>query len=100
MTEFGSSASAPEERRDRRRLNTLLSAYYRIEGAEKEDTVTACVDNLDRQGFDAKRYFDNMIASGQLPDLVRRSNDLDTEIKDLDSDMQTLVYENYSKFSS
>merc|ERR1719331_3352515 len=39
-----------------------------------------------------------MVSAGKLPDLVKRSNDLDVEIKELDADMQTLVYENYSKF--
>jgi len=39
-----------------------------------------------------------MVASGQLPELVKRANELDAEIKDLDGDMQMLVYENYSKF--
>ena len=27
-------------------------------------------------------YFDSMVASGQLPELVKRANDLDAEIKD------------------
>ena len=35
-----------------------------------------------------------------LPELVQRSNELSTEIKELDSDMQMLVYENYNKFIS
>ena len=35
---------------------------------------------------------------GQLPDLMRRSETLDSEIKSLDTDMQALVYRNYSKF--
>lgn len=93
------SAAAPEERRNRKRVGALLNAYYRIEGAEKKEAAPSGGDtNLDYQGFDAKRFFDSMVASGQLTDLVKRSSDLDTEIKDLDSEMQTLVYKNYSKF--
>ena len=38
-------------------------------------------------------YFDGMVSSGQLPELVKRANELDSEIKDLDGDMQMLVYE-------
>mmetsp|Transcript_148711 Transcript_148711/g.262599 ORF Transcript_148711/g.262599 Transcript_148711/m.262599 type:complete len:829 (+) Transcript_148711:115-2601(+) len=93
------ASPAPEERRKGRRVGALLNAYYRIEGAEKKEPVPNGGDaNLDYQGFDAKRFFDNMVASGQLTDLVKRSSDLDSEIKDLDSSMQTLVYQNYSKF--
>lgn len=77
----------------------MLNAYYRIEGAEKkEPQTTGRDDDLDQQGFDAKRYFDAMVASGQLPDLVKRHSELETAVKSLDADMQMLVYENYSKF--
>jgi len=81
-------------------VGALLNAYYHIEGTEKKDGTAAPLggSDLDRQGFDAKRYFDGMVSSGQLPELVKRANDLDAEIKDLDGDMQMLVYENYSKF--
>merc|ERR1719265_2565450 len=39
-----------------------------------------------------------MVSSGSIPELVQRSSALSSEIKDLDGDMQMLVYENYSKF--
>ncbi|CAK9100016.1 unnamed protein product [Durusdinium trenchii] len=83
---------------ERRRVGALLNAYYHIEGTEKKDAPGSTGSDLDRQGFDAKRYFDGMVSSGQLPELVKRANELDAEIKDLDGDMQMLVYENYSKF--
>ena len=41
-----------------------------------------------------------MLKAKSLPELVQRSNELSTEIKELDSDMQMLVYENYNKFIS
>ena len=47
-----------------------------------------------------------VLAGGQvlkaksLPELVQHSNELSVEIKELDSDMQMLVYENYNKFIS
>jgi len=91
-----------EERRDRpRRVNALLSSYYSIEGSAQKEASTkerVCAD-LDRQGFDAKRYFDGIVTSGRLPDLVKRSSDLDAEVKDLDTQMQKLVYENYTQFT-
>ena len=41
-----------------------------------------------------------VLKAKSLPELVQRSNELSTEIKELDSDMQMLVYENYNKFIS
>jgi len=41
-----------------------------------------------------------VLKSKTLPELVQRSNELSVEIKELDSDMQMLVYENYNKFIS
>jgi hypothetical protein len=79
----------------------LLNAYYRIEGSQPKEPATSSSTGdggLDAQGFDAKRYFDSMVSAGRLPDLVKKNNELDVEIKDLDANMQTLVYENYSKF--
>lgn len=101
---LGHGQAAPEERRDRpRRVNALLNAYYSIEGsaqnAQKEAAKTRVCADLDRQGFDAKRYFDGIVVSGQLPDLVKRSSDLDAEVKELDTEMQKLVYENYTQFT-
>lgn len=86
--------------RERRRVGALLNAYYHIEGTEKKDAAVTAPggSDLDKVGFDAKRYFDGLVSSGQLPELVKRANELDAEIKDLDGDMQMLVYENYSKF--
>jgi uncharacterized coiled-coil DUF342 family protein len=41
-----------------------------------------------------------MLSNKSLPELVQKSNDLSLEIKELESDMQMLVYENYNKFIS
>eukprot|EP00928_Gymnodinium_smaydae_P073276 TRINITY_DN56512_c0_g1_i1.p1 TRINITY_DN56512_c0_g1~~TRINITY_DN56512_c0_g1_i1.p1 ORF type:complete len:832 (-),score=218.84 TRINITY_DN56512_c0_g1_i1:147-2642(-) len=111
----GPGVGAEGPGRARRRVSALLNTYYHIEGGKQEEAPTANAgeggwgaasargqrgsdDDLDRQGFDAKRYFDGMTASGQLPELVQRANTLDAEVKELDADMQMLVYENYSKF--
>jgi len=92
-------AAVPPEDGRKRRVGALLNAYYRIEGSQPAAPAASVGEGgLDHQGFDAKRYFDSMVNSGKLPDLVKRSNELDTEIKVLDAEMQTLVYENYSKF--
>jgi len=92
-----------EERRGHRRVGALLNQYYAIEGAEGAGrngapAAAALESELDRQGFDAKRYFDGVVASGHLPELVQRTEDLEREVRELDGTMQMLVYENYSKF--
>lgn len=101
MTDVAASASLPPG--PRRRVGALLNAYYHIEGSPQSNEPAKPIgsvgqSDLDRQGFDAKRYFDATVGSGQLPELIKRANELDAEIKDLDGDMQMLVYENYSKF--
>lgn len=111
----GSGSQQQQERRDRRRVGALLNTYYSIdtgsasgnasgggEGDATSEKSAATIKHedpqLDRQGFDAKRYFDGVVSSRQLSDIVQRKNELDSEVKDIDADMQTLVYENYSKF--
>lgn len=41
-----------------------------------------------------------MFVEKQLPGLVQADNELVADIRQLDGDMKTLVYENYSKFLS
>jgi hypothetical protein len=43
-------------------------------------------------------YVDKLYGSYGLEKLMSREEQLTREIKALDSDMQTLVYENYNKF--
>ena len=55
---------------------------------------------LDAASFDAKRFVGGLLRELPLPELLRRHTELAKEIEELDGDMQTLVYENYSKFIS
>jgi len=95
-----------EERRERRGVGALLNTYYAIEsssdggaarpGASARRPLAG--EELDHQGFDARRYFDGVVGSGQLPDLVKRTEHLNNEVQKLDGEMQELVYESYSQF--
>lgn len=93
-----------EERRERRRIGALLGAYYGIEGADKSASTSAVVAPqrpeapLDQEEFDAKKHFDSLVATGLVADVVRHANEIDSEVRDLDGDMNMVVYENYSKF--
>jgi vacuolar protein sorting-associated protein 51 len=55
---------------------------------------------IDDPGFSPSLAFAQMIASHSLEELLQLQTNLGSEIKSLDSNMQTLVYENYNKFIS
>eukprot|EP00927_Polykrikos_kofoidii_P040074 TRINITY_DN34318_c0_g1_i1.p1 TRINITY_DN34318_c0_g1~~TRINITY_DN34318_c0_g1_i1.p1 ORF type:complete len:861 (-),score=201.35 TRINITY_DN34318_c0_g1_i1:185-2767(-) len=102
------AGSAPEKRQERGRAAALLAAYYGIGGADGKATdrdvagsrVNGCnvEQELDRQGFDARRHFDNIVSTTKCRELLRRANEVAMEVRDLDGDMQMIAYENYNKF--
>lgn len=51
--------------------------------------------DLDSTAFDAKAYYEQLITTSSLPSLLRRENDLLTEIRQLDSERQSLVYNHH-----
>ena len=55
---------------------------------------------LDSTAFDVERYTKQMLLNTRLPQLLQKQNQISSEVKTLDSDMQMLVYENYNKFIS
>ena len=56
--------------------------------------------SIDAADFDPEKYVNKLLKDSSLHDLVSRANQLSTEVKALDGDMQMLVYENYNKFIS
>ncbi|KAI8822481.1 exocyst complex component Sec5-domain-containing protein [Fimicolochytrium jonesii] len=56
--------------------------------------------DLDSTAFNKDLYLNKLLNEKALPDLIQRDNEVVAEIKQLDGDMKTLVYENYSKFIS
>ena len=48
--------------------------------------------------FNEDEYLKKLYSTSDLQQLVQFESQLDREIKGLDSDIQTLVYENYNKF--
>ena len=55
---------------------------------------------IDHSDFDASTAFITLISSHSLEELMLLQSNLTSEIKSLDGNMQTLVYENYNKFIS
>ncbi|CAG8438735.1 10634_t:CDS:10 [Acaulospora colombiana] len=94
------------------RAKNLLRNYYGLgpdgKKADPLDIVPCSASespiiqilDVDNSAFEADQYFNSLLAERHLYELMQRDNDLSTEIRQLDGDMKTLVYENYNKFIS
>ena len=56
--------------------------------------------DLDSVNFDPKRYVLTMLRQNTIKELIRKNNEIDEDIKVHDQEIQSLVFENYSKFIS
>ncbi|EFX60518.1 hypothetical protein DAPPUDRAFT_342945, partial [Daphnia pulex] len=79
---------------DKRKRNNLLSQYY---GITEEKDVENLFD-VDGKHFNVDAYVDKLVQETSLKQLIDKEQELVREIQSLDSEMQTLVYENYNKF--
>jgi len=83
--------------KDNKRVRNLLKTYYGAGIGESEPTVNDPM-NIDGPSFNLNTYFENIIKSSTLPQLIAKDNEMVSEIRTLDGDMKTLVYDNYTKF--
>ncbi|KAI3607529.1 vesicular transporter [Moniliophthora roreri] len=51
--------------------------------------------NLDSPAFDAKAYYEQLITTSSLPMLLKHENEILSEIRELDSERQSLVYNHH-----
>ncbi|CAK4700162.1 unnamed protein product [Aphanomyces euteiches] len=79
------------------RMQELMSSYYEL--SDKEDSVSQS-KNINAPGFLVDEYVKDMLESMGMDELLRRDDQMIKEIKELDTNMQMLVYENYNKFIS
>ncbi|GLE10971.1 hypothetical protein PINS_up023263 [Pythium insidiosum] len=79
------------------RMQELLSSYY---GMQDKESEAESQRNIDSPGFDASVYVRELLQSKGLQELFTADDRLIKEIKELDTNMQMLVYENYNKFIS
>ncbi|UJR28569.1 hypothetical protein I4U23_009802 [Adineta vaga] len=56
--------------------------------------------NIDSPGFDPETYVTKLLRESRLTNLIEKEQTLTKQIKTLDNEMQTLIYENYNKFIS
>jgi len=55
-------------------------------------------NTADSTAFEPTKFVSKFLHEAKPTDLLHKDNSLMTEIKELDGDLKTLVYENYSKF--
>ena len=94
------------------RVRNLLSSYYGTSDvvpespASSRSTTSSSAfraprsHGLDSTAFDCDRFMKQLLATSKLSQLLQKQNQISSEVKTLDSDMQMLVYENYNKFIS
>ncbi|KAI9217569.1 hypothetical protein BC828DRAFT_408379 [Blastocladiella britannica] len=103
-----------------RRANRLLASYYGVSTATVATPVSASragsaadllgasprtpshnrateSTDIDGEHFDADKYLKITLNEKTLSGLLKRDNELILEMKEIDGDRKTLVYENYSK---
>ncbi|GAA5827299.1 hypothetical protein JCM11251_001211 [Rhodosporidiobolus azoricus] len=89
----GSSAGPGHAERKRRNRN-LLRDYYGL-GAGKGGSEQLDIDSPST--FNPDAYFAHLTSTASLPDLLKRENELLNEIRELDGERQSLVYNHHSE---
>ncbi|XP_061659642.1 vacuolar protein sorting-associated protein 51 homolog [Syngnathoides biaculeatus] len=86
----------------KRRVHGMLKLYYGLNGEGKADDTPPSLDPCDINGahFDPEDYLNKLRRECSLAELMDQETCMVKQIRSLDSDMQTLVYENYNKFIS
>ncbi|KAJ8900414.1 hypothetical protein K2173_025191 [Erythroxylum novogranatense] len=85
-----------------KRMRDLLSSFYSPDPSMSSSNSSkfASLDAIDSTSFDADQYMNLLAQKSNLEGLLQRHVEMAAEIKNLDTDLQMLVYENYNKFIS
>lgn len=73
----------------------LLKDYYGGDAKETNDPL-----DINGANFAPDIFLNKLMKEQNLAELMDKENEMLRHIRSLDSDMQTLVYENYNKFIS
>ncbi|RLN18532.1 hypothetical protein C2845_PM02G04650 [Panicum miliaceum] len=111
-----SGAPPPAMDEKARRTRDLLASFYNTDpsaaagaGAASPASLarpspTAApaspLDSINSTSFDPETYMNVLVQQSNLESLLQRHVKMAAEIKNLDTDLQMLVYENYNKFIS
>uniref|UniRef100_A0A8C7X0X7 Vacuolar protein sorting-associated protein 51 homolog n=1 Tax=Oryzias sinensis TaxID=183150 RepID=A0A8C7X0X7_9TELE len=96
------SSGGPDESGRRRKVHGMLKLYYGLDEEGKISEKSQSLDPCDINGphFDPELYLNKLRRECSLAELMDQETCMVKQIRSLDSDMQTLVYENYNKFIS
>ncbi|OAY48755.1 vacuolar protein sorting-associated protein 51 homolog isoform X1 [Manihot esculenta] len=85
-----------------KRMRDLLSSFYSPDHAMSSSNSSkfASLDAINTISFDADQYMNLLVRKSNLEGLLQKHVEMAAEIKNLDTDLQMLVYENYNKFIS
>lgn len=89
-----------------KRTRELLASFYAPDpsatsgAASSSPGKMSTLDSINSPVFDADKYMSLLVRKSSLEGLVQRHVEMAAEIKNLDTDLQMLVYENYNKFIS
>ncbi|KAL7586436.1 hypothetical protein Lser_V15G41434 [Lactuca serriola] len=88
-----------------KRTRDLLSSFYSQDASQTSAPTNttsrfATLDTINTTSFDADQYMNLLEYKGQIWRASFRHVEMAAEIKNLDTDLQMLVYENYNKFIS
>ncbi|CAJ2631929.1 unnamed protein product [Trifolium pratense] len=83
-----------------KRMRDLLSSFYspHPSGSPNMSSKYTSSDDINSSSFQSDHYMNVMVHEFNLEGLLHKHVDMVTEIKNLDTDLQMLVYENYNKF--
>ncbi|KAF8339587.1 Vps51/Vps67-domain-containing protein, partial [Cantharellus anzutake] len=76
------------------RARDLLRQHYGLSLPAPTGSPNDPLD-IDSPAFDAQGYYTQLVAVSSLPTLLKRSNDLAEEIRQLETDRQALVYNHH-----
>ncbi|KAK0580622.1 hypothetical protein LWI29_004231 [Acer saccharum] len=85
-----------------KRMRDLLSSFYAPDPSTSTSSSPkfTTLDAINASSFDADQYMNLLVQRSNLEGLLQRHVEMAAEIKNLDTDLQMLVYENYNKFIS
>ncbi|KAL7172033.1 hypothetical protein ACSBR2_031680 [Camellia fascicularis] len=84
-----------------KRMRDLLSSFYSTDPPPPPSSSKyATLDTINTSSFDPDQYMNLLVQKSNLEGLLQRHVEMAAEIKNLDTDLQMLVYENYNKFIS
>lgn len=72
-----------------------MDSYY---GMQDEEAAARDAHDIDSSAFNVAETASDVLASRSLPELISYSNNLHSDTRNLDREMQDLVYNNYNKF--